>query len=141
MYALGAWVTIASAGDGIGYDPPRNFAELAAAVAAVSGLVVLVGIAARMTLRAYRAVHKALHWVESIHELTERQLELDNGDGTVAEELHGIAVSMGRLQRRADQLARKVDGNSKRLDRVESDLRAIYDPHHRNRPREQETDI
>lgn len=134
MSALGMWLTIAQAGEGIGYDPPRNFTELAALAAAVAALIVAVGVIARAVVRAFRAARRALEWVESIHDLTQRELELNSSDGTIAEELHGVAVSVGQLQRRADQLAAKVDGNSRRLTAVEEDLRAIYDPTGRTKP-------
>lgn len=137
MLALGVWVTIAAANsDGIGYDPPRNFTELAALVAAIAALIVGVGVIVRAALRALRAMRRALEWVESIHDLTQRELELASSDGTVAEELHGVAVSLGVLQRRADELTAQVASNSRRLSHVESDLRSIYDPHHRNPHRE-----
>ena len=136
MSALGMWLTIAQAGEGIGYDPPRNFTELAALAAAVAALIVAVGVIARAVVRAFRAARRALEWVESIHDLTQRELELNSSDGTIAEELHGVAVSLGVLQRRADELTAQVASNSRRLSHVESDLRSIYDPHHRNPHRE-----
>lgn len=137
MIALGVWFTVDAARTATsGYEPPRNFTELAALVAAVAALVVAVGVIGRAVVRGYRALRKAIGFVESIHDLTQRELELDNGDGTIAEELHGVAVSIGSLQRRADELTGKVDQNSRRLTAVEEDLRAIYDPHHRNPRRE-----
>lgn len=141
MYALGSWITVdaARAASESYYEPPTNFAELVAGVSLLAALLVALGVIARATMRAYRAIRRALEWVESIHDLTERQLELDNGDGTIAEELHGVAVSLGSLQRRADELTERVGANSRRISAVEEDLRAIYDPlHQRTQPRRED---
>lgn len=133
MLALGAWITLDAARTASsGYDPPRNFTELVALVCAIAALVVALGVITRAVVRGYRAVRLALSWVESIHDLTQRELELDNGDGTIAEELHGVALSVGSLQRRADEMSERIAGNSRRISHVEQDLRAIYDPHNRN---------
>lgn len=134
MFALGVWITVdAARAASTGYEPPRNFTELVAAVAAVAALIVALGVIARATVRAYRAVRRALDWVESIHELTQRELDGSASDGTIVEELHGVAISVGQLQRRADQLTAQVGLNSRRISHVEADLRAIYDPHNRHK--------
>lgn len=140
MLSLGVWLTVDAARTAsTGYDPPRNFTELAAAVAALAALVVAVGVIGRAVVRAYRALRKAIGFVESIHDIAQRELELDNGDGTIAEELHGVAVSLGSLQRRADELTERVGANSRRISAVEEDLRAIYDPlHQRTQPRRED---
>lgn len=110
-----------------GYAPPRNFAEF---VAWVVGLAALV----TATLYLLGRVRLAFRWVEQIHDLTTRELEHTGNpddDSTMKDDLHGIAVSLGRLQRRVDAAATAIARNSDRLDDVESDLQAIYDPMHR----------
>lgn len=97
------------------YYPPRDFGEL---VAWVVGLAALV----TATLYLMRQASRAFRFIEQIHDLTTRELEHTGNpdDDSMKDDLHGIAVSLGRLQRR--------------VDRVESDLRAIYDPMHRYGP-------
>ena len=139
MSALGVWVTLAEGGASWGYQPPRSFTELVALVGALAALVVALGVLSRALVRAVRALVRTVAWVESIHDITTRELDSENGasaddPGTLKDDVHGIAVALGQLQRRADQLSHQVGENTGRLDRLEDDVLAIYDPtgkHHR----------
>jgi len=111
----------------VGYQPPRDFGELVAWVVGLAALVTAGGYLLRQTRRAFR-------WVEQIHTLATRELEPSGhaeDDATMKDDLHGIAVTLGHLQRRVDGAARQISANSRRLDQVEADLTAIYDPLHR----------
>lgn len=104
------------------------------------GVATVVGAAALVTAALYlfRQVRRAFQWVETIHHLTTRELEHTDGpdsDSTMKDDLHGVAVALGRLQRRVDHAAAQVGRNSQRLDLVEADLRIVLDPLQRNRER------
>lgn len=133
MLALGVWVTVDAARTAAaGYEAPRNFTELVALVVGLAALVTALGYLSRAALRAVRAIIRTVGWVESIHLITQRELENGNAstddDATLKEDVHGIAVALGQLQHRVDEAADKIGHNSERLDAVEQDLSAIYDP-------------
>ena len=107
----------------VAYEPPRHIGDLATwAVAAAALLTALTYL--------FRQVRRAFQWVETIHDLTTRELEHTGpgDDASIKDDLHGVAVALGRLQRRVDSAANQITRNSDRLDAVEDDLRAIYDP-------------
>jgi hypothetical protein len=108
----------------VGYEPPGHIADGAA-------WVVLAAAVLTATTYLMRQARRAFRFLEQIHDLTTRELEhkgQPQDDATMKDDLHGIAVSLGRLQRRVDQATAQIKGNSRRLDQVEGDLRAIYDP-------------
>lgn len=132
MHGLGVWLLAAEGGAAF-YEPPRNFTELVATVVGLVALITGLGILTRWALRALRALMRTVEWVESIHAITSRELDSDNGastedPGNLKDDVHGIAVALGQLQRRVDSAAKQIQHNSRRLDDVEDDLRAIYDP-------------
>jgi hypothetical protein len=100
----------------------------------------IVGVVSLLAALGYlfRKVRRVFQWIESIHDLTTRELEHTDGpqgDSTMKDDLHGVAVALGRLQRRVDSAATSIQRNSRRLDMVEADLRSIYDPLHRSKAR------
>lgn len=97
----------------------------------------LVALAAGLTALGYlfRQAQRAFRFLEQIHDLTSRELEHTGNpddDSTMKDDLHGIAVSLGRLQRRVDKAVPIIEHNSARLDAVEADLRPLLDPLGRN---------
>lgn len=136
MIRLG-WMLMAEGGGTAFYEPPRSFTELVAGVVALAALLTALSYLSRWAWRAVRAMMRTVEWVESIHTIASRELDGDNGSeedpASLKDDVHGIAVALGQLQRRVDSAATQIGNNTNRLDRVEEDLRAIYDPRGTNR--------
>jgi hypothetical protein len=78
-------------------DPPQLVALVAGSVVVLSGVGYLFG--------RLRAVFR---FVETIHHITTKELEANHG-GSMKDDLSGVAVAVGKLQRRVDTIEKRYN--------------------------------
>jgi hypothetical protein len=71
---------------------PESVAVVGGAVVVLSGVGYL-----------FRKIRALFRFIERIHEVTTKELEPNHG-GSMKDDMHGLAVSLGKLQRRVDTI-------------------------------------